>query len=98
MSRRIQVNFNEVSTITAQHRAAINQAISSLESEYTQLLSSLRNMDGATNAAFVATTQQNMQKAVTTAQILERLLSFIDESARQVQIKEQTIAAKFNAR
>jgi len=98
MSRRIQVNFNQVSTITAQHRTAINQAISNLDREYTQLLSSLRNLDSATNAAFVATTQQNRQKAVATAQILERLLSFIDESARQVQAKEQRIAAKFNAR
>jgi len=98
MSRRIQVNFNQVSTITAQHRSAINQAISNLDREYTQLLSSLRNLDSATNAAFTETTQQNRQKAVATAQILERLLSFIDESARQVQAKEQRIAAKFNAR
>jgi len=98
MSRRIQVNFNQVSTITAQHRAAINQAITNLDREYTQLLSSLRNLDSATNAAFVATTQQNRQKAVATAQILERILNFIDESARQVQAKEQSIAAKFNSR
>jgi len=49
MSRRVQVDFNRVTTQTAQHRAAINQAMSNLDREYTQLLNGLRNMDGATN-------------------------------------------------
>jgi len=98
MSRRVQVDFNRVSTQTAQHRAAINQAMSNLDREYTQLLSGLRNMDGATNAAFMTSTQRNREKAIATAQILERTLTFINNSSMQIQAQDQAIAARFGNR
>jgi len=98
MSGRIQVNYGEVFGQVAQCRSTINQELSGLNQEYNQLTSSLRNLDSATNAAFMEATQQNRQKAAATCQLLERVLTFIDESTRQVQAREQAIAARFNAR
>jgi len=94
MSGRIQVNYGEVFGQVAQCRSTINQGLSTLNGEYNRLATSLRGLDSATNAAFISAANRNRMKAAATAQIMEKLLTFISESARQVQAQEQAIASR----
>ena len=96
MSGRIQIDYNGVSTLTAQHGSAISRELDNLNREYNGLMSSLRSLDSASNAAFMEAMERNRQKAAATAQILQKLLTFIGDSARQVQAQEQAISSSFS--
>ena len=98
MPRQVPADINRLATQTTEHIASINQAISDLDREYTQLLSGLREMDSATIAALMETTQQFRVKVIARVQILERILTFISSASTQIQAQNQAMAERFGSR
>ena len=96
MSGRVRVNYAGVYSKTAQFRAAIRNQLNATNQNYDQLLNSVRTMDSATNTTLIEAIERNREKAVVTAKILEKELSFIDGTTMQVELQESRIAQRFS--
>jgi len=96
MSGRVKVNYNTVYSRIAQFRAAIRNQLNATHQNYNQLLNSVKTMDSATNTTLIEAIERNREKAVVTAKILEKELSFIDGGAMQVELQENRIAQRFS--
>ena len=95
--RTIQVNYEAVNAKIAQLRGHITSSIiSPVESEYRQIQSNLRQVDGEACAGLQEAVNENRQKALAAASVLERLLSFMSNSSRQIQLTEEQIARAFS--
>jgi len=97
--RTIQVNYDEVNSKVAQLRShTTSNIVAPIQGEYRQLQTNIRQaVDGATCASFEEAMNENQQKAVAASSVLERLLSFMSNSSRQIQATEDQIARVFNA-
>ena len=96
--RSINIKFDEVGAEVAKCRSYISSNIvNRVESEYRQICSNLAQTDGETNAALLEAIEVNRQKTVTCANTLERLLSFMANSSRQIQISDEQISRSFRA-
>ena len=94
----IHVNYEEVRAETARLRGHISSdIINRANSEYRQIQSSLRRVDGATNSNLIQFMEANHQKTVKAAAILDHLLQSIAVSATAIEIQEQKIARIFSA-
>jgi len=97
MPGEILINYNEVYSKTAEMRQRIQAELREVNATYRQTQSTLRTMDGKTNAAFMEALQENQQRIEVTADTLHKLLSFIENSAREVERNEQMHARVFNS-
>lgn len=94
----IQVNYEALNTKLSQLRNQINTNIKNpVESEYRQLQSSLRQIDGEACAQLQEAMEANREKAIAATSVLERLLSFMSNSSKQIQIAEDQIARVFRS-
>jgi uncharacterized protein YukE len=90
------VNYDEVNAEVRRLRNHVSSnIINQANTEYRQIRNYLREVDGATCESFTAAMDQNCEKTVAAARVLERLLSFISNSSRQIQINEEQIARSF---
>ena len=89
MSGRIEINYNEIHSITASLRSRLESNVNDMETSYSRIQSSLGTMDGATNAALMEAMEQNKQKAHISAEILDKLLYFIQSATQQAQLNDQ---------
>ena len=96
MSGQILIQYEAVYNKTAELRNRIDIEIREMDTAYRQAQSGLRGMDGRTNAVLMETMECNQQKARTTADTLQKLLTFIEHSARQVERNEQAIYSVFS--
>ena len=95
--RTIQVNYDAVNAKIAQMRGHIaSNIINPVEGEYRQIISNLRQVDGAACASLQEAIDENRQKAIAAASVLERLLSFMSNSSRQIKLTEEQIARAFS--
>ena len=93
---QILVNYEAVNEEIARLRAQITtNVITPIDAEYRQLQSTLSQVDGETNAEYQEAMDINKEKALVAASALERLLGFMFNSARQIQISEEQIARSF---
>jgi uncharacterized protein with PIN domain len=90
--RRVRINYAEVHSRTGRYTSAIRNQLNVANQNYNQLLNSVKSLDSATNAALIEAIERNMEKATATAKILEKLLSFIDASTRQMKNQEDRMA------
>jgi len=97
MSNQIFINYDEVYSKTAALRRRAVDELREANTAYRQIASSLRRMDGSTNAEIEDAMQANQQMSQTTVDTLTKLLSFIELSARQVERGEQTMARAFRS-
>jgi len=95
MSQEIRINYQEVYTKTAELRQRIQTKLQEMENTYRQVNTGLNQMDSYTNAVLIETMEQNRLKAQLTAETLNKLLSFIEASAQQVERDEAIIARTF---
>jgi len=95
MSGEILIQYDEVYSKTAELRNRITSELRDMDTAYRQAQSSLRGMDGKTNAVLIEAMAENQRKARITADTLNKLLSFIETSARQVERDEQIIKRTF---
>ena len=95
---QIKIDYNEVFTKTAKMRNQLSMSLRQMEAEYRQVQSRLsRGTDGATAAAIGLAVNENMRKTREVAETLDKLLSFMRNSARQVELEELKIANVFRS-
>jgi len=70
----------------------VNQAAAN---EYRQIDNSLLQVDGAVQSQLRQSMELNHRKAVACTSVMERLLSFMTNACRQMQISEEQIARVF---
>ena len=96
MSSQISINYPDVYSRTAQLQSRIVSEIQTLEQEYSQIMSSIKTLDGMANTMFELAVERNRRKALALAEILDKLLSFISNSASHIEIHEQRQAAAYS--
>jgi hypothetical protein len=96
MSGQIRVNYDEVYESISQIRSDITTKITEVNEQYNKLLSDAAHLDSASNAALITAIKRNVNKAEVTAELLDKLLSFINNSTKQVQFEEARIASRFH--
>ena len=95
MSGNIQVQYGEVYARVAALQNRISSSLGTAKGSYSQIQSSLNDLDSATNAAFIATVEQNKQKAVATANVLVQLSAFMTSASQNVERADQEQGRKF---
>ena len=87
------VNYDEVYAETERmKRHIITDIIGQTTREYRQIQSMLRQVDGATTASLSSALEANCQVTIEAARTLERLVDFINNSTRQIEMSEQRMA------
>jgi len=96
MSGQILVRYDEVYGKTAELKRRLESGLHEMEASYTRARAALDGMDGSTNAAFSAAVEENRTKAAMTAETLMKLLSFMENSAREVERNDRMHERVFN--
>ena len=90
---QIQIKYEEVYAKTAELKGTINDdLLIRINNEYSQIQSMLDSVDSTTNAALKDTIEQNRQKSIIVVETLYKLLSFMSNSAKQMELNEQKMA------
>jgi len=79
----------------AELRGLLEAELQEMDNSYRQMEADLRGLDGKTAAAFAETMRANQEKARTSSEVLQRLLAFIDLSAKQYEHEEQLLKNVF---
>jgi len=98
MTGEILVQYDAVYTKVAELRNRLNTELHEMDATYRQVHTMLRGMDGRTNAVFIETMAENQKKARITAETLNKLISFIETSARHVEQEEMILKRMFSGR
>ena len=91
MSGRIQVNYSDVSGETAILRSQISAELANMEDAYSNIQSMLNEVDSAANATLKEAMEVNRRKTLIAAMILDKLLSFMSNSSKQVETTEEEL-------
>lgn len=91
MSGEIQIKYEDVYGKAAGLRSKVTAEIDCMEGEYVQIQSMLDGVDGAANAALKAAMEANKEKTRISLKTLDKLISFMDNSSRQVETSEHRI-------
>ena len=97
MSNQILINYDEVYSKTRELRTRLSSELRDMNAEYRQIQSTIQRMDGRTNAEFAEVINANQHKVQTTMETLQRLLTFIESSARETEQEEHRIRQIFSA-
>lgn len=90
---QIQIKYEEVYSKTSEMKGSIQDDLMlRIENEYNHIQEMLDKVDSATNAALKNTMEQNRKKSIMVARTLEKLLSFMANSSKQVELNEQKMA------
>jgi len=95
MSDKISIDYNAVYATCAEKCAQLAAQKDELEREYKQLRQCLDTMDGGTNARINAALVLNERKAAVLCELLQKLLYFMETSAKQYEADEQVLARGF---
>ena len=96
---QIHINYDEVYAQTQNLRRHVSgNIVEHCNAEYQRIQSLLRTVDGQANAHMQQAMEANRQKTIHAASTLEKLLRFITDSARQIEINEQQIARTMSTR
>ena len=95
--RTIQIDYNAVATRLSQMQTHIKTNINNaVTDEYRQIQNNLMQVDGETANLLQQAMELNCEKAIVCTSVIERLLSFMSNSSRQMQISEEQIARAFS--
>jgi len=98
MERQININSAEIYAKTAHMRNRIQAQMQEMEVECSRIETCIRqNTDGAASAALCDTLEANKQKAYEVAETLEKLISFMTNAAKHVEMEDRKIANIFNS-
>jgi len=95
MPQEIRISYEEVYEKAAELRTRLTTELRELDTAYRQAQMTLRGLDSRTNAVYTEAMEANRIKARVTAETLEKLISFIESSTRQVERDETTISRAF---
>jgi len=97
MSNQIFINYDAVYAKARELRTRLNTELRDMNAEYRQIQSTLGRMDSKTNAEFAEVILANQGKAQVTVETLQLLLTFIENSAREMEKEEQILKRAYNA-
>jgi len=90
----IQINYDEVYMKTTELKGYIKTDIlPKIETAYMQIQEMLNELDSGTNQNLKESMELNKQKSIVVAQTLYKLLSFMSNSSKQMELNEQKMAA-----
>jgi len=90
------VDFEAIKTQTQNlKRTARTEIVGRVEEDYRQILSTLRETDGSANTAYREALDYNRKKALAATEVVDRLINFITNASRQIQVSEEQIARSF---
>lgn len=90
---QIQINYEDVYSKTTKLKGYINSdLLTRIKNEYNQIQSLIDKSDGATTASLKEAMKLNQQKSIEVAMTLDKLLSFMENSSKQMQINELKMA------
>ena len=90
---QIKINYADVYERTARMRSQITMCLNQMDVEYRQLHRRLtNNTDGAAAAAICDAIEENRIKSYEMASTLQKLVSFMINSTRQIEAEEIRIA------
>ncbi|MCL2360919.1 MAG: hypothetical protein FWC73_03780 [Defluviitaleaceae bacterium] len=93
-----QVDYEAVNTKLVQMRNHITTSVDqAATNEYRQINNGLVSVDGAFQSELLQIMELNRQKALACTSVMERLLSFMTNASRQMQISEEQLARIFRA-
>ena len=87
------IDLDTVETRTAALRNAVKTKQDAIEQMYSNMQTSLDDKDSATNASFQNLIELDKQIAISVAEGLKKLISFIARSAEQILLEDRRIAA-----
>ena len=87
---QIKINYEEVYRKTSELKSYIDSdLLVRIDNEYQQLQEALDSVDSATNASLLEAMEQSRLKTRMVALTLDKLLSFMTNSAQQVELNEK---------
>jgi len=90
---QIKINYADIYERTARMRGQITTCLNQMDAEYRQLHRRLiNNTDGAASAAIGDAIEENRIKSYEMASTLQKLVSFMTNSTRQIEAEEIRIA------
>lgn len=96
---KMKIDFDKVYTPTQQMRNYIsNNLANEINDDYRKLQRTLDSVDSQTNAILKDGVELHLQKSLKTLQTIDRLLSFIEESANLAEEQEKNMADKISSK
>ena len=93
----IKIQYDKIYSEIPKLRSHVtSNIIDYCNAEYQTLQSQLNAVDGAANSGLLEAMEENRLKAIETAGILDKLLQFILDSTKQIEINEQQMARAMN--
>ena len=93
----VHVKYAEVANKTQALRSRLQSEFEQMNGAYKDALHSLVAMDGAANAEILNAMKANQDKARLAAEVLTKLLEFIEISSQQMELSEQNVVRFFHA-
>jgi len=95
--RTIKIDYDAVATTLSQMQTHIKTNLTNaITDEYHQIQNNLLQVDGETQNLLQQAMELNRKKAMVCTSVMERLVSFMANSSRQMQISEEQIARAFS--
>ena len=94
---QIKINYEAVYNKTRELSNRLQNEIRDMDSNYRHIQAGLQQMDSRTNAVLMEAVVENQNKARVTAESLQRLLVFIENATREVELEEQELTRMYNA-
>jgi len=95
---KIQIDYTQVYSEIPKLKSHISSNITDYaNSEYQKIQSTLEDVDGEATACLKEIMEANRHKAHEAASILDELLQFIHDSAKQMEMQEHKIAQTMTA-
>ena len=92
----VKVKPSEVYSKTNELRSRIQDKVSEMESSYSTVRSSLDGLDSASNATYIQMVERNKHKSHVVAETLDKLLSFLENSANHVEQTDKEMKGVFD--
>ena len=94
----IKIQYDKIYSEIPKLRSLVSSnIIDYCNTQHQDMQSQLRGVDGAANAQLLEALEANRLKTLEAAGTLEKLLQFIFDSAKQIEINEQHMARAMNA-
>jgi uncharacterized protein YukE len=94
--QQISLNATQIESVITQCRTDIRRQLGTLEQQYNTIRARLGNLDSEANAELQEAMQRNYRKAAVCAEVLERLITFIDRSSTEMQMLDQRESTRFS--
>jgi hypothetical protein len=97
MSRTIQVRYDDVRNTNARHRSILQTGLETADAKHVRTQSLFDGIDSATNTALNEDAEKNLLKGGRVEKTMSKLISFTENSTRDVEAEEVRVGSIFSA-